>query len=260
MPKVKLLRFFSIAFVLLVFSCEKEDLIRLNSLDDHVGIFEPRNKGCRVKRITSSDSYGTSYLDYIYDERGAIQRINTSKNNFIGFDYNTEGRIDSIYFNSLKGHYFIIHWNGTFPVRREMFLADTLYSASEFQFDEQGLLKAVSLLSYNNNQVYRRGFEYFFDTRKNMLGWKIEGNFYLGYAFLRYDEMRNFRRLLGFEFFYQDIYSNAIQSFSSNNVLYADDIDRQRKYIYQYNKRGYPVLAKEFGAESTLIIVYENCD
>lgn len=260
MPEVKFGKFVFIALLLMTFSCENEDWISLNSLDDNVEIFEPRSKGCRVKRISSTNNYGTSYLDYIYDERGAIQRVNTGNNNFIGFEYNIEGRIDSIYFSSLADQYFIIHWNGSFPARKELFFADTLYSASEFQFDEQGLLREVAHLNYANNQVYRRSFEYFFDNKKNMLGWKIEDNFYLGYAFLRYDEMRNFRQLLGFEFLYQDIYSYAIQSFSSNNVLYADDIDRQRKYIYQYNKRGYPVLVKEFGAEATLIIEYENCD
>jgi hypothetical protein len=260
MSEFRLARFVSIVLLLLFFSCEKEDLISLNSLDDNVEIFEPRTTGCRVKRISSTNNYGTGSLNYLYDERGAIQKINTGNNNFIGFGYNMEGRIDSIYFTSLQGHYFIIHWNGSFPARREMFFADTLYSALEFQFDEQGLLKEVASLSYNNNQVYRRGFEYFFDNKKNMLGWKIEDNFYLGYAYLRYDEMRNFRKLLGFNFLFQDIYSDAIQSFSSNNVLYVDENDRQRKYLYQYNDRGYPVLVREYGAEATLIIEYENCE
>lgn len=245
----------------LIFSCETEDSIVMNPQDDRVDVFVPKGSDCRVKRITSTNSSYTSYREFIYGRQGEIERINTETgNNYVRFGYNNEGRIDSIYSIPLQGHYFLIYWNGNRPSRTEIYLADTLYAIKKYTFDERELLSSIELIQSHNKQEYSRGFNYYFDDRENMIGWKIEDIFYLGYVFLRYDKMRNFRKLLGFDFLIRDIYSEAIQCFSSNNPLYTDDIDGQRKYMYQYNKRGYPVFVKEFGAETSMIIEYENCD
>lgn len=249
-----------IYLLFLLISCQNEDSIVLNPKDDVQDVFAVTRDGCRIKKIISTNSSGSGYREFNYNDWGGIESTTSGNNNYIRFYYNTEKRIDSVGYDDLKGHYLLIYWNGSLPSSKETYLADTLYSTTKYSFNEKNLLSSIELIRYYNKEGYSVRYNYYFDNNENMIGWRLNDMFYLNFVYLRYDGMRNFRKLLGFDFLISDLFSGAIQCFSKENPLYTDDIERQRKYTYQYNSRGYPVFIKEFGFEVTFMIEYENCD
>lgn len=251
---------FPFFIALFLSSCNDEDPVIFNQLNDEIKVFGLRDKGCRIKKISTTNKNYSVFREFTYNTNGGIERISSGNNNYTQFHYNDNGQIDSVTFGYSQDIYLILQWKDELPAKKETYLADTLHSITNYIFDDHQLLKEVELVQAYNNEELSRKFIYYFDDNQNMIGWKVEGIFYLDKVFLRYDKLKNYRKLIGFEFLVLDLYSEATQCFSSNNILYSDDKEYQRKYTYLYNTSGYPILVKEFGIEASISIEYENCN